>query len=89
MRRNLCLLSCPAIETISTPVPSALPKDCKNTDSTDLSQLFVFQQNLSCPGNGLRGQGTEKERGGERISSEIGGIAGAGVFGKVFYFKGF
>jgi hypothetical protein len=37
----------------------------------------------------VRGQATEKERGGERNSGEIGRAAGAGCFGKAFCFKGF
>ncbi|MDH3660086.1 MAG: hypothetical protein OEU92_08660, partial [Alphaproteobacteria bacterium] len=49
----------------------------------------IFQQNTSCPGNGPRGQGTEKERRGERNSGEMGGFAGAVRFRKAFYFKGF
>jgi hypothetical protein len=65
------------------------PKDSKNRESANLSQPTVFQQNPSCPGNGLRGQGTEKERGVERILGEIGGMAGAGLFGKAFCFNGF
>jgi hypothetical protein len=67
----------------------AHPKRFTNTDSDQFPQSLEIPQNPSCPGNGLRGQGTEKERAGERISGDIGGIAGAGVSGKVFYFKGF